>query len=123
MGIAEDARRCAVLTKNIQDFLHRTTFFRACVEFSVGIGTSAALAETIVAFGVDLLRFRDECEVFFSVAHVFSAFQNNGTKAEFDEFQRSKKSAWSCPDDNHLRSLGNIGIIDVLKRLVGRHFV
>ena len=69
-----------MLTEDVQYLVNVATFLRTGVEFTVRVGSCPTLAETVVAFGIDLLRTRDLSQITFAVMDILSTFQYDGTK-------------------------------------------
>ena len=123
MCIGEDGCLRTVLAENIQYLLHRTALLRARVEFSVGVGSGASLAEGVVALGIYEMFAGDACDVFFSLVDVLAAFHHDGAQPEFYQSQRREQPSRSRSDDDDLWLSLHVGIFRALKGFCGHRLV
>ena len=79
MGIHQDVRRSAMLTKDVENLLHVSTLLATGIELSVRVSTRTPLSEAIVALWVHSLFLGDKGKILLPLSHVFSSFQDNGT--------------------------------------------
>ena len=123
MRVLQDGQAGAVLAKHVQDFLHVATLLAPRVEFSVGISPRAALAETVVALAVHLVFARDFGQVQLAVAHVLSAFYDDGPAARLYQTKGGEESARPGSDHNHLRPSAHVMVFRTHELIVFRLLV
>ena len=97
---------CAVLAEPLQHGVDRPALLAAGVELAVGIGAGAALAETVVAVGVDDALAADAGHVDAARVDVLAALQHHRAHAQRDEAQCGEKAGGACAHDDGLRSIG-----------------
>ena len=112
-----------MLAEDVEDFLHAAALLAARVEFSVGVSSGAAFAKAIVALGVYALVARDGCHVFLALSDILAALHDHGTIAQLDQVQGSEQPAGAGSHDDHLGSVGHIGVFHPLVFFVLWQFV
>ena len=120
MGVGQDVGRGAVLTEHAQDLVRVAAFLRAGIELAVGVGPCPTLAEAVVALGVDQLRARDLRQVLLALVHVLATLQHDGPETQLDQAQSRKQAARAGPDDDDLRTVADVVIVDGLEDIVLR---
>ena len=85
MCIGKNVCACSMLAEHIQDFIRIAAFLRACIELTIGIGTSPTLAKTVIALTINLLSPGDIRQILLAIVNILTTFQNNGSQTEFYE--------------------------------------
>lgn len=96
MSVGQNGCAGTVLAKHAKYFLHTATFLRACIKFSVRVGSCPTLAETIVAFRVNTLCLFYLGQVFLSIVNILSTLNHDGTQTQFNESECGKESTRAC---------------------------
>ena len=111
VSVGQNGGRSAELAEHAQNFLYIAALLRSRVEFAVGVGSRAALAEGVVALGVDGVAARNLRYVLAALVHILATFQHHGAAAQFDEAQRCKQAARPCAHHHHPRCALHVGVV------------
>ena len=101
MRLVEHAVGGTEIMEQLHDPLHVTAFLAAAEEFTVGEGTGAAFAETVVALGVQPLVAVEQCDVSLALADFFAALEDDGFHAMLEQGQCREEPRGTCPHDIH----------------------
>ena len=123
VSVVEDSGVGAVLAEADEDTLHRAAFLTAGVEFAVGEGARATLAEAVVRLRVDRAAADDVGDVTFAFVHLAATLHDDGAYAQLDESEGGEESAGSGADHDGSGSAGDVTQFDVGEERFGRLLV
>ena len=121
--VDQDRRTGSMLTEDIQDPVHRTTFLAPCIKLSIGIGTGAAFAKTVIRLAIHPMLAADQGDIPFAGTHILSPLQHDRPQPQLDQSQGGEQAARPRAHHDYRLAASDRLIVDRLILRLGRQLI